>query len=117
MQGLISTDAAATAEEAIPLLLSTTYDLIFLDIQLGPGITGIDLLHAIRADPRYAKTPIIACTASSEPGKREALLAEGFDDFLAKPFTREDIQAMVRKHLAKQQSERQMANGILEEWM
>lgn len=104
LQGLISTEAVATAEQAIPLLRSTTYDMLIFDINLGAGITGIDLMRAIRSDPRYARTPIIAFTAAIDTNRWEELISRGFDDVLSKPFSRDEVQLIVRKHLAKLQS-------------
>lgn len=58
--------------------------LVLLDVSL-PDIDGPALLRALRADPRLRSIPVIAVTAHAMANDRERLLAEGFDDYVAKP--------------------------------
>ncbi len=67
------------------------FDLFLLDINLGEPRTGIDLLGALRQMPAYAATPAVACTSNTEPGSKEHLLASGFDAYIGKPFTEEEL--------------------------
>ena len=53
--------------------------------------TGIDLLHIIREIPKYKDVPAIACTAYTSFGDRERLLESGFDLYVAKPFTKQQL--------------------------
>jgi len=75
------------------------FDLFLVDVNLGAGDSGINLLQALRAREEYTETPILAVTAIAMPGDREALLAEGFDDYLAKPFDADDLLRFVSNHL------------------
>ncbi|WP_296558602.1 response regulator [uncultured Acetobacterium sp.] len=59
-------------------------NLILMDIAL-PGISGIEAYHEIRKMPKLEYVPIIALTASAMDHDREAVLAHGFDAFIAKP--------------------------------
>ncbi len=59
-------------------------DLILMDIAL-PGMNGIDAFKVIRGDAHLLKIPIIALTASAMTSDREAILAHGFDAYIAKP--------------------------------
>jgi CheY-like chemotaxis protein len=57
-------------------------DVVFLDLEM-PGYSGYDILKRLKANPRLAKTPVVAYTVhtSELPKARQA----GFDSFLAKP--------------------------------
>jgi CheY-like chemotaxis protein len=94
-------DSAEDAESGIVKSSQTLYDLIFLDIGLKGELNGIDVLKEIRKFPGYDKVPIIAFTAFAMAGDRENFLAEGFDDYIAKPLTKEDLFALVEKNLQK----------------
>lgn len=61
-------------------------DLVLLDIQM-PGRDGFAVCMALRGDPRFARTPIVAMTAGLMRGERERALAAGFTEFLGKPMS------------------------------
>jgi CheY-like chemotaxis protein len=90
----------ASATDALDQASETDFDLALVDIQLGEGPSGIDLLPDLQKTMRVhnaSGTPIIAMTAHSLPGDRQRFLDEGFDHYLSKPFTRADL----RKTLAQ----------------
>lgn len=91
---------ASSAAEAIRRAKHTDVDLFLVDINLGEGRSGIDLLNDLRAISRYEDTPIIAVTAIAMRGDRERFLDQGFDDYLAKPFTPDTLTSMVNQHLS-----------------
>lgn len=79
------------------------YDLVLMDCQL-PGLDGFEATRLIRAEETrraLPPMPIVALTANALAGDRERCLAAGMDDHLAKPFTDEDLRAMLRSHLVK----------------
>ena len=82
---------AATVEEALDAARTHPFDLGLLDIDLGQVQTGVDLFHALRRLPGYAGVPILALTAYAMPGDRDRFLAEGFDGYISKPFTRQQL--------------------------
>ena len=84
--------AAAGFDEALSLINESSFDGLVLDINLCEQRTGVDLLQAIRAIPKYKHVPAIACTAYTSFGDRERLLESGFDCYLAKPFTKEQLR-------------------------
>ena len=77
---------AENAEEALAAARQAHYDLVLLDINLGPGATGEEVLASLRTLPAYRHIPIVALTAHALPGDRERFLGLGFTDHLAKPF-------------------------------
>lgn len=68
----------------------TKYDLIFMDIMM-PEMNGETTLEKLKENPLF-ETPVIALTADALAGAREKYLSEGFIDYLAKPFTRDQIK-------------------------
>ena len=76
-----------------------SYDIIFMDIQM-PNMSGLDAAKEIikwEKEQDFTHLPIIALTANAMKGDRETCLAAGMDDYVAKPFKREDIQEMISK--------------------
>lgn len=81
---------------ALRLLEEAEFDLVLLDISM-PGMSGIDVCRALRADPRWRDTPIVAYTAHAMADERAALEAAGFDDILTKPVGRSAIVAALAR--------------------
>jgi PAS domain S-box-containing protein len=94
-------DAAATGEEAISIMQKNNYDLILLDISLGKGINGLDLIKLLRKKEQYASIPVIAVTAHAMVGDREKFLSEGFDDYIAKPFSKKELSGKIKSLMNK----------------
>ena len=67
-------------------------DLIFPDLHL-PGLNGIDILRALRADPDRANIPLVILSADASPGQIELLRSAGAQHYLTKPF---DVTEIVR---------------------
>ena len=65
---------------------SRSPDLILMDVQL-PGMSGIEGLRALRAEPAIAGIPVVAITASVMLADREQIMRAGFDGFIEKPIT------------------------------
>jgi CheY-like chemotaxis protein len=61
-------------------------DLILSDLNM-PGMNGMELLHALRADARYQRLPIIITSTSSTPSIIQKTLAAGAADYRVKPDT------------------------------
>ena len=95
-------DLAQSAGEAIDLMNQTKYDAIFMDHMM-PEIDGIEATHIIRRlMPEYDDVAIIALTANAVSGAKEMFLAEGMDDFVAKPIDLKEITAKLHKWLPKE---------------
>ena len=86
---------AADADEALCAAQDQTFDLVLLDINLGGGPSGVDVLHQLRGRSAHGATPIAALTAYSLPGDRSQFLEMGFDAYLSKPFAPNDLYQLI----------------------
>ena len=86
---------AATARDAMARVEREQYDAILLDINLESGTGGPEVLEEIRKVEGYHETPVVAVTAYALPGDRTRLLRSGFDDYLGKPFTRQQLREVL----------------------
>jgi len=91
---------AETGEDGVRLAHERQPALILMDIQL-PGISGIDALQQLRADPRTHAIPVIAVTASVMTQDRKRVMDAGFDGFQGKPISVRELLAKVREILDK----------------
>ena len=87
---------AANGEEAVRLARTETFDLILMDCHM-PVMDGYEASTAIRAHATAQRIPIIALTANVMEGNRERCLAAGMDDFLAKPYSLDQLQEVLRR--------------------
>ncbi len=93
---LLAEDGLAAVEVAT----SQLPDLIVMDIRM-PKMDGLQAASQIRKDPKTQSIPILAATAKALPGDREKCLASGCDDYLAKPFTHNELGAAIEKLLKR----------------
>jgi signal transduction histidine kinase/DNA-binding response OmpR family regulator len=88
-------DVANTGVEALAALRHKDYVLILMDIQM-PAMDGLEATKRIRAlDSPKSKTPIVALTAHAMTGVKEEYIAAGMNDYVSKPFRREEFLATV----------------------
>jgi two-component system cell cycle response regulator DivK len=87
---------AETGEEGVRLAKERTPDLVLMDIQL-PGINGIEAFKQLRADPKTARIPVVALTASVTPTDRSQITAAGFDAFVGKPINLKEFLDTVKR--------------------
>jgi len=97
------TTAVARAKAAPP-------DLVVLDLML-PGMDGLLVCQALRADPATAVIPIIMLTARAEESERIAGLELGADDYVTKPFSPRELTARVAALLRRIQRTPADASG------
>lgn len=90
-------DLATNGAEAIQALERQAYALVLMDV-LMPEMDGVEATRRIRAQfPRDRQPVIIAMTANAMEGERERYLAAGMDDYLGKPVTLSQLQAILRR--------------------
>lgn len=95
------TDGTGDGREAYELASSGEYDGLVLDVMM-PGEDGISLLRHLRA--QGVRTPALFLTARAEVSDRVEGLDAGADDYLAKPFSTEELLARVRAMLRRRDS-------------
>ncbi|MDD2892924.1 MAG: response regulator [Halothiobacillaceae bacterium] len=97
---LISADyttlEALDAESGIELARSERPDVIFLDIVL-PGMNGFAALRILRRDPQTKDIPIIMMSSNEQATEQFFGDRIGADDFMKKPFSREEVFARLDK--------------------
>lgn len=81
----------STVQEGIEAANNQPFDLFILDINLGERQTGVDLLKELREIPSHANVPAVALTAYALPGDRERFFKAGFEGYISKPFTKEEL--------------------------
>ncbi|MEM1117206.1 MAG: response regulator [Bacteroidota bacterium] len=91
---------AESGEEALVRLAEAPVAAALLDLNYQGGITGFDVVEAIRANPATAALPTLALTAHASPEDRAACLARGFDAYLAKPVLKAEMLAALEQLLA-----------------
>jgi signal transduction histidine kinase/ActR/RegA family two-component response regulator len=87
-----SCDVASGGQEAVSTVAKNlaAYDAIFMDIEM-PDLDGIETAQIIRKAHPHEKFHIVAITANALAGDRERYLAAGFDDYVSKPISIEDM--------------------------
>jgi CheY-like chemotaxis protein/nitrogen-specific signal transduction histidine kinase len=92
-------DDASDGAEALARLERAHYDLVLMDCNM-PILNGYDTTRAIRArEGAGVHVPIVALTASVLPEERQKCLDVGMDDYVAKPFSRRDLEHVLERWL------------------
>lgn len=98
--GFSNIEEADDGQTALPILENGGIDFLVTDWNM-PGMAGIDLLRAVRANPALSSLPVLMVTAEA---KREQIMeaAEaGVNGYVVKPFTAETLQEKVDKVFAR----------------
>ncbi len=91
-------EEASDGTEALQKLRAGQYGLVISDWNMEP-MTGLQLLHEVRADPRLKPTPFIMVTAESKAENIVAAKAAGVSNYIVKPFNAETLQTKIEKVL------------------
>lgn len=94
---------ASSGPEALEKLNTPEFDCVFLDHMM-PDMDGVETLHKLRQKPGlyYQSLPVIAFTANAIGGAREMFMAEGFNDFIAKPIELSVLERILRRYIPAQ---------------
>ena len=74
----------------------SSYDIILMDIMM-PGMSGTQTLENLKNISTF-KTPVVALTADALIGANQKYLSQGFSDYLAKPYTKEQLKNILNKY-------------------
>ena len=88
---------APDGQAALDLCAKGGVDLVYTDIRM-PVLDGLQMLSRLRADAATAALPVVAVSASSLAHERSHYIAQGFQDFVAKPYRFADIYRMLERH-------------------
>ena len=94
--GYTNTAEADDGNSGLSSLQSTAFDFLITDWNM-PGMTGIDLLKAVRADANLANLPVLMVTAEA---KREQIIEAaqaGVNGYIVKPFTAATLKEKLDK--------------------
>lgn len=95
----ITPETAQSGIEAISKIKEANFDIIFMDHMM-PEMDGVDATHIIRSlNTDACKVPIIALTANALSGVKDMFIAEGMNDFLAKPIDSTQLCNILKKYL------------------
>ena len=94
---------ASNAEEALQTIDSQVPDLIISDIMM-PQVNGYEFLSKLKEDPRYRSIPVVFLTARGMTSDRIQGYEAGCDAYLSKPFDPEELEAIVKNLLSKNQT-------------
>ncbi|EPX84051.1 response regulator [Salipiger mucosus] len=96
--GFDDIDVASDGEEALQMIGSEDYDLVISDWNMDK-MTGLELLEAVREDPKTKSLPFIMVTAESKPANVLAAKNAGVSNYLVKPFTPATIREKIESVL------------------
>ncbi len=94
--GFTNTSDADDGQTAWPMLKSGSYDFLVTDWNM-PGMTGIDLLKAVRADPDLASLPVLMVTAEQKKEQIVEAAQAGVNGYIVKPFTAITLKEKIDK--------------------
>jgi two-component system chemotaxis response regulator CheY len=97
--GFTNVAEADDGNTAWPILQAGQFDLLITDWNM-PGMAGLDLLKAVRADARLAKLPVLMLTAEAKREQIVEAAQAGVNGYVIKPFTAETLKAKLDKILA-----------------
>ena len=94
--GFSNTHEADDGLTALPMLQSGNFDFLVSDWNM-PGMTGIDLLKAVRADPKLASLPVLMVTAETKREQIVQAAEAGVNGYVIKPFTAGTLEEKISK--------------------
>lgn len=94
--GFTNTSEADDGNSALPMLQSGSFDFLVTDWNM-PGMTGIDLLKAVRADDRLKSLPVLMVTAEAKRDQIIEAAQAGVNGYVVKPFTAAVLKEKIEK--------------------
>ena len=97
--GYANVTEADDGNTALPLLKSGSFDFLITDWNM-PGMPGLDLLKAVRADAKLSKLPVLMLTAEAKREQIVEAAQAGCSGYVIKPFTAATLKEKIDKILA-----------------
>ncbi len=94
--GFVNIAEAEDGGSALAFLRNNACDLVVTDWNM-PGMTGIDLLRGIRADPKLARLPVLMVTAEAKRDQIIEAAQAGVNGYIIKPFTAQTLHEKMAK--------------------
>ena len=94
--GFTNTEEADDGNTALPMLQSGKFDFLVTDWNM-PGMNGLDLLKAVRADENLASMPVLMVTAESKREQIVEAAQAGVNGYVVKPFTAVTLEEKISK--------------------
>ena len=88
-------DHALDGISALKMLKEKKYSVILMDINLEPGMNGLEVVSKIKNLPEYKNIPIVAVTAHAMHGDKEKFLENGCSDYISKPFLKNELLSLI----------------------
>ena len=89
---------ASNGFEALKTLPTRRFDLIITDINM-PDINGLELIGFVKSNPEYKDIPLVIVSTEKSDEDKKRGLALGASGYVVKPFTKQDLMAMVKNVL------------------
>ena len=93
--GFNNTHEADDGNTALPMLKADNYDLLITDWNM-PGMQGIDLLRAVRADANLSTLPVLLVTAESKKDQIVMAAEAGVNGYIVKPFNAATLEEKIK---------------------
>ena len=94
--GFTNTKEADDGNSGLPMLQAGNFDFLITDWNM-PGMTGLDLLKAVRSDPKLSKLPVLMVTAESKRDQIIEAAQAGVNGYVVKPFTAGTLEEKISK--------------------
>ncbi|MFA7227802.1 MAG: PAS domain S-box protein [Melioribacteraceae bacterium] len=88
---------AKDGKSAIEMAGNNDYALLMIDINLGHGMDGVQVLKEIKKLDGYKSKPVIALTGYASDANKKDFLSQGFTHYLAKPFEKKDLISIIER--------------------
>ncbi len=108
---------ARSGHQALDYLKTRQPDLILLDVMM-PGLNGFEVCQRIKEDKNTKKIPVLFITALADTENKLAGFKAGGEDYITKPFFKEEVLARVNVFIERQKAQKELvqSNAKLEDW-
>jgi two-component system, chemotaxis family, chemotaxis protein CheY len=103
--GFDNLDEADDGKTALPIMQTGEVDFLVTDWNM-PGMTGLELVKAVRGDPKLRHTPILMVTAEAKKSQIVEAAQAGINGYVVKPFTAGTLNEKIDRIFARIQQSR-----------